>query len=112
MLTVIGENFGEDLHAVWTNRQAELGPMDNLIDEVDLMYNHVMLSSMTEALEMPCIVQTVSGPPFFCAVLATWYTTYNVLVAFCPAFVPSGSFQVISFSVCLLGLSVCSGPKR
>ena len=65
LLTVTGDNFGEDLYTVWANRRAELGPLESLIDAASLTYNQVVLSSLTETLESPCIVQSVRDPPIF-----------------------------------------------
>ena len=65
LLTITGDNFGEDLHTVWANRRAELGPLESLVDAANLTYNQVVLCPRTETLESPCIVQSVRDPPIF-----------------------------------------------
>ena len=105
LLTVTGDNFGEDLHTVWANRRAELGPLESLIDAANLTYNQVVLSSLTGTLESPCRVQSVRGPPhFFVATLLAWLVLLqDVRCCAQPEVFFSFSFSLACF--------LCSGAK-
>ena len=103
LLTVTGDNFGEDLYTVWANRRAELGPLESLIDVANLTYNQVVLSSLTETLESPCRVQSVRGPPNLCvATLLAWLVLYSM----CVVALDLNFLFFFSLASCL-----CSGAK-